>query len=68
MGSSTIEPGDIVLVYGDGQCLSQLHGRPAGEAGAAAHLENIRASQARVAAEQSVDRRRGHPGPRSATR
>lgn len=68
MGSTTIEPGDIVLVYGDGQCLSQLHGRPAGEAGAAAHLENIRASQARVAAEQSVDRRRGHPGPRSATR
>ncbi|WP_370323959.1 TrkA C-terminal domain-containing protein [Euzebya sp.] len=55
-GATSIQPGDTVLVYGTASCLAELRDRRAGAEGTEAHLDNVAANEARVAAEQTMDR------------
>ncbi len=57
-GDLPVEAGDTLLVYGADACLAELHHRPAGAAGQAAHEANVAAARQRDAQELSMDSHR----------
>lgn len=55
VGDTWLEPGDVLILYGEEQALNEIDHRPAGEDGDARHAEAVKRHRAQVAAEVERD-------------